>query len=66
MSDFHTLVGKAIAEPSFAEALVKDPKPTLAEIGIEPTDEMLKALQEVDVEAMKRLAVAFGDDKAAV
>lgn len=66
MSDFETLVGKALSDETFAAALVKSPKPTLREMGIEPTAEMLEALQGIDVNAVKALAAAFGEDKAAL
>jgi hypothetical protein len=65
MSDFQTLVGKALSDESFAAALVRDPEATLRGAGIEPTPEILEALQGVDVEAIKQLAAAFGEDKAA-
>ena len=65
MTDFQTLVGKALSDEGFAEALVKDPEATLRKAGIEPTPEILEALKGVDVEAIKQLAAAFGEDKAA-
>ena len=66
MSDFQTLVGKALSDEEFAAALVEDPEATLRQAGIEPTDEMLEALKGIDVEAVKKLATAFGEDKAAL
>jgi hypothetical protein len=66
MSGFEALVGKALSDEAFAAALVKDPGPTLRAAGIEPTAEMLDALQGIDVEAVKKLAAAFGADKAAM
>jgi hypothetical protein len=66
MSDFETLVGKALSDEAFAAALVKNPEPTLREMGIEPTAEMMEALQGIDVEAVQKLAAAFGEDKAAM
>ena len=65
MSNFQTLVGRAIADSTFAATLLEDPESTLAEIGITPTPEMLNALQGIDVEALQQLARAFGEDKAA-
>ena len=65
MSDFETLVGKALSDDAFAAALVKDPEAALSEVGIEATPEMLEALKGIDVEAVKKLAAAFGEEKAA-
>ena len=66
MSDFQTLVGKTLSDEEFAAALVESPEATLRQAGIEPTDEMIEALKGIDVEAVKKLAAAFGEDKAAV
>jgi anaerobic selenocysteine-containing dehydrogenase len=63
--DFQTLVGKAISDEKFAQALVSDPETALKQAGIQPTPEMLEALKGVDAAAIKRLAQAFGDQKAA-
>ncbi len=62
--DFQSLVSKAISDEAFAQALVENPDKALREAGIEPTAEMLDALRGVDAAAIKRLAKAFGDDKA--
>jgi hypothetical protein len=64
--DFQTLVGKAMADEKFAEALVRDPERALKDAGIQPTPEMLEALRGVDAAAIRRLAQAFGEDKAAM
>jgi hypothetical protein len=65
MSDFQALVGKALSDESFVKALVANPEATLRDHGFEPTPEILAALEGVDVEAVKRLAAAFGEDQAA-
>lgn len=62
--DFQTLVGKAISDEKFAQALVSDPEKALKAAGIQPTPEMLEALRGVDAAAIRRLAQAFGDNKA--
>ncbi|HLE26490.1 MAG TPA: Os1348 family NHLP clan protein [Anaerolineales bacterium] len=63
--DFQTLVTKAMSDEKFAEALANNPEKALREAGIEPTAEMLEALKGVDAAAIRKLAQAFGDDKAA-
>ena len=62
--DFQTLVGKAIADEKFAQALADNPEQALRSAGIQPTQEMLDALKGVDAAAIQRLAQAFGDNKA--
>ena len=63
--DFQALVGKALSDEKFAQALVDDPEKALREAGIEPTPEILEALKGVDAVAIRKLAQAFSDDKAA-
>ena len=58
-ADLGSVVGKAAFDESFAEALAADPAAALESIGIEPTDEMLAALDEVDAASIQRLAKAF-------
>lgn len=62
--DFQSLVGKALSDEQFAQELVADPEKTLRAAGIQPTAEMLEALKGVDAAAIRRLAQAFGDNKA--
>ena len=64
MSDDRTegiesIIGKAAFDDAFAEALKEDPEAALRGIGIEPTDEMLEALGEIDPESLEKLAKAF-------
>jgi hypothetical protein len=64
MSDLQTLVGKALSDDKFVAALVKNPEAALREAGFEPTPEILEALEGIDVAAVKKLAIAFGEDEA--
>ncbi len=66
MSDFQTIVGRAISDKEFAQTLVENPEQALREAGVEPTPEMVDALKGLDVESVQNLAAAFGEDKAAV
>jgi hypothetical protein len=63
--DFQTLVGRAMSDEKFAQALAANPEKALRDAGIVPTAEMLEALKGVDAAAIRRLAQAFGDNKAA-
>jgi anaerobic selenocysteine-containing dehydrogenase len=54
-----------MTDEQFAQALVANPEQALRGVGIEPTPEMLDALKGVDAAAIRRLAEAFGENKAA-
>ncbi|MEM7343719.1 MAG: Os1348 family NHLP clan protein [Chloroflexota bacterium] len=64
-ADLQALIGKILSDQDFAEALATDPKKALEEAEIEPTIDLLEALQGVDAESMKQLAASFGDGQAA-
>lgn len=63
--DLQTLVGKVLSDENFATALAENPEQALQEAGIDPTPELLEALQGIDAESLKSLAAAFGDGQAA-
>jgi hypothetical protein len=63
---FSFLVGKAALEPDFARALGEDPAAALRSIGIEPTDEILAALDGIDTDAIKDLAEALDGQRGIV
>lgn len=62
---FQDLVDKAINDADFAQRLVTAPRETLKAAGVEPTDEMVDAIEGLDAASLRKLAVAFGDTKAA-
>lgn len=64
--DFQSLVGKAMSDEKFAQELVSNPEKALRAVGIQPTPEILEALKGVDAAAIRKLAQAFGEDKAAM
>lgn len=65
-SDFAHLVGKAAFDPAFARRLREAPSEALRDIGIEPTEEVLTALEEVDLDSIEALAGALGDERGIV
>lgn len=65
-SHFAHLVGKAAFDPAFARQLRNEPAEALRAIGIEPTDEVLGALEEVDFDSIEALAGALGDERGIV
>ena len=62
---FQKLVGRALSDPTFCQALVAAPARVLKENNVEPTPEILDALTGLDASAVQKLAVAFGKDQAA-
>ncbi len=56
---FEYLAGKALFDPAFAQELLQDPARALESIGIEPTPELIEALQKVDVDSIVEVAQAF-------
>lgn len=65
-SGFSFLVGKAALDPDFARDLAEDPANALRSIGIEPTDEILGALEGIDTDAIKTLAEALDGQRGIV
>jgi hypothetical protein len=64
-ADFYQLVGRALVDPGFRDQLrAGDPTGALRSLGIEPTEDLVKALGQAmgDVD---RLSSQFGDIKAA-
>jgi hypothetical protein len=56
---FEYLVMRALFDQAFAQALLQDPAQALESIGIEPTPELLDALENVDVASLEAVAEAF-------
>ncbi|AFY47692.1 hypothetical protein Nos7524_1829 [Nostoc sp. PCC 7524] len=65
MFDLSAIIGRVMSDESFAQRLVENPEAALQEAGLEPTPEIVEALQGVDLQAIQQLAAAFGEDKAA-
>ena len=65
MSDLQVVVGRILSDENFAQRLVESPEVTLREVGVDPTPELLEALQGLDLQALQQLTAAFGEDKAA-
>lgn len=64
--DLARVVGKAASDPEFAEALLADPERALADVGIEPTEEMVAALRDLDADSLRRVAAAFEPQPGAI
>ena len=62
--DIQLLVGKILSDENFAQALVENPEKVLQENGIEPSIDLLQALEGVDADSLKNLAAAFNGNQA--
>jgi hypothetical protein len=56
---FEYLASKALFDPAFTQALFQNPAQALQSIGIEPTPELLDAIEKVDVASIQAVAEAF-------
>lgn len=65
-TNLQELVGKILSDEEFTEKLVNNPQEALEEAGIEPTIDLLEALDGVDLDALKKLAASFGEHQAAL
>lgn len=65
MAEAHELVNRVLNDAAFRQALIDDAEGTLRTNGINPTPEILAALQGVDHASLTQLARDFGDDKIA-
>jgi hypothetical protein len=54
------LVGKIMFEPDYLDELMENPREALEAVGIEdPTDEMIEAIESLDVESVRSITAAF-------
>ena len=65
MTDYSVIIDKVLSDEGFADRLVASPEQTLRDNGVEPSTEVLSALQGMNAEAVSNLAKAFGKDQAA-
>lgn len=65
-TDLQRLIGKILSDEAFTQALAENPEKALQEANINPTVDLLEALDGVDIDTLKNLAATFGDDQAAV
>lgn len=65
MASIQDIVGKALTDRAFCSALIAEPEKTLRANGIEPTTEMVEALEALDETAVQKLAAAFKKEQAA-
>ena len=59
MSAIETVINKAISDAEFCEKLISSPVEVLQSEGIEPSDELVSAVKELDVTQLQEMASAF-------
>lgn len=65
MNNFDRIIQKLLSDESFAAELIANPHDTLVASGVEPTPEVVSALEQLDAGSLNRLATAFGQQQAA-
>jgi hypothetical protein len=66
MEKLQALAIKIITDDAFAAALLANPAEVLRAEGIEPTAEMLEAINGIDLEELRALTAVFTDESKAM
>lgn len=66
MTTLQELAIKIISDDAFAQALLANPDQVLRAEGIEPTPEMIEAINGIDLEELRSLTAAFTDESKAM
>jgi len=66
MATLQELAIKIISDDAFAQNLLADPEAVLRAEGIEPTSEMVEAINGIDMEELRTLTAAFTDESKAM
>jgi len=59
-SPFQQLYARALSDDDFRRQLAEDPKAALTSLGIEPTDELLEAIEDA-IEGVRDAQAILGD-----
>lgn len=59
--DLRAVAGKALADPEFRQKLIDDPQAAVEEVGLELSDEQIKALKEMDKEQLEQGLTDFDE-----
>jgi len=65
VSGINSVIEKAMNDKSFCESLISNPAETLKAEGVEPTDEMLAALKDINADQLNEMASTFDKNQAA-
>jgi hypothetical protein len=66
MATLQELAIRIISDDAFAEALLTNPTEVLRAEGIEPTAEMVEAINGIDIEELRNLTAVFTDESKAM
>lgn len=66
MATLQEIAIKIISDDAFARALLANPEQVLRAEGIEPTPEMIEAINGIDIEELRTLTAAFTDESKAM
>lgn len=66
MATLQEITIRIITDDTFAQALLANPTEVLRAEGIEPTPEMLEAVEGIDLEELQNLTAAFTDESKAM
>lgn len=66
MATLQEIAVRIISDDTFAQALLANPEEILRAEGIEPTAEMIEAIQGIDLEDLRSLTAAFTDESKAM
>lgn len=66
MATLQEIAIKIISDDAFAQNLLANPESVLHAEGIEPTPEMIEAINGIDLEELRTLTAAFTDESKAM
>jgi hypothetical protein len=66
MATLQEIAIRIITDDDFAQALLANPEQVLRAEGIEPTPEMIEAVQGIDMAELRNLTAAFTDESKAM
>lgn len=66
MATLQEIAVRIITDDTFAQALLANPEKILLSEGIEPTQEILDVITQIDIEELRSLTVAFTDESKAM
>ena len=66
MATLQEIAIRIITDDRFAQKLLANPEQVLRAEGIEPTREMIEAVEGIDIEELRNLTAAFSDESKAM
>jgi hypothetical protein len=66
MATLQEIAIRVISDDTFAQALLANPEEVLRAEGIEPTPEMIEAVNGIELEELRNLSAAFTDESKAM